>query len=69
MAAKADEYRHYAQECLEAVSRVHGRAQHPLHIARTWQRLADQEEDGFRTPAEHPTAHPHQQVQPDEDKK
>jgi hypothetical protein len=37
-----------------------------LHIAQTWERLADQEEVGSRTAAGHPTAQQHQQVQPDE---
>jgi hypothetical protein len=81
MAGKADEYRHHAQECLEAASRIHSEEERSIlvHIAQTWQRLADQEEDGSRTgqpvvgqsppPAEQPVAQQRQQVQPDEDKK
>jgi hypothetical protein len=81
MAGKADEYRHYAQECLEAASRIHSKEERSilLHIARTWQRLVDQEEVGSRIgqpvvgqsspSAEQPAAQQQQQVQPDEDKK
>jgi hypothetical protein len=71
MAGKADEYRHYAQECLDAASRIRGEEERSilLHIAQTWQRLADQEEIGSRSSAEQAAARQQQQIQPDEDKK
>jgi hypothetical protein len=71
VAGKADEYRHYAQECLEAASRIHGEEERSilLHIAQTWQSLADQEEVGSRSCAEQTPAQQQQQVQPDEGKK
>jgi hypothetical protein len=80
MAGKADEYRHHAQECLEAASRIHSEEERSilLRIAQTWQHLADQEEVGSPTgrpvvgqsapPAEQPAAQQQQQVQPDEEK-
>jgi hypothetical protein len=71
MAAKAHDYRRYAQECLEAASRVHGEEERSilLHIAQTWQRLADQEEVGSRSSAEQAAAQQQQQVHPDVNKK
>jgi hypothetical protein len=71
MAAKTDEYRRYAQECREAASRVHGEEERSilLHIAQTWQSVADQEEVRSRSSAEQATAQQQQQVQPDEGKK
>jgi hypothetical protein len=65
VAGKADEYRHYAQECLEAASRIHSEEERSilLHIAQTWHRFADQEEDSP------PPKQPQQQVQPDDDDK
>jgi hypothetical protein len=70
MGTKADEYQRYAQECLEAASRIHNEEERSilLHIARNWQRLADQEEVGSRTPAEHSSAQQQHRVQSDEDK-
>jgi hypothetical protein len=55
MADKADEYRQYAQECFEAAERMHSEEEREilLHIAQTWQHLANEEEDASR--AEHGT--------------
>jgi hypothetical protein len=53
MPDKADEYRRHAQECFQAAERMHNEEERNilLHIAQTWQDLANQEEDASR--AEH----------------
>jgi hypothetical protein len=55
MPDKADEYWRYAQECFKAAKRMHNEEERKilLHIAQTWQHLANEEEDASR--AEHGT--------------
>jgi len=46
MATRAEEYRRYAQECLDAASRLQSEEERAvlIRIADTWRDLADQEE-------------------------
>jgi hypothetical protein len=50
MPDKADEYRRHAQECFEAAERMNNEEERNilLHIAQTWEHLANQEEDTSR---------------------
>jgi hypothetical protein len=46
MVSRAEEYRRYAQECLDAASRLQSEEQWAIliRIADTWRELADQDE-------------------------
>jgi hypothetical protein len=61
MPDKADECRRHAQECFEAAERTNHEEERNilLHIAQTWEHLANQEEDTSRTEQQH-------QVRPEE---
>jgi hypothetical protein len=50
MPDKADEYRQHAHECFQAAERMHSDEERKilLHIAQTWQQLANQQEDASR---------------------
>jgi hypothetical protein len=69
MTSKAEEYRQYAQQCLDAAQRIQNAEERAimLEIAQTWMRLAEKEQDASSSSAA--PAQQQQQAPPKDDKR